>query len=33
MIGADMGSLVHIDNTKKDTLIPGKGLIDGLDNT
>ena len=31
--GADMSSLIHIDNTKKDILVIGKGLADGLDNT
>ena len=30
--GADMSSLIHIDNTKKDILVIGKGLADGLDN-
>ena len=30
IFGADMSSSVHIDK-KKDILIPGKGLMDGLD--
>ena len=30
---ADVSSSVHIDNKKKDILIPGKGPTDGLDDT
>ena len=33
IFGADMTSLVHIDNTKKDILIFGKGPTDGLIDT
>ena len=32
-LGADMSSLVHIDNEQKDILILGKGPADGLDDT
>ena len=31
--GADMSSLVDIDDKKKDILILGKDLTDGLDDT
>ena len=28
-----MSSSIHIDNKKKDTLVPGKGPIQGLEST
>ena len=31
IFGVDMSSYVHIDNKKKDILILGKGLTQGLD--
>ena len=31
--GADISSSVHISNKKKDILVLGKGLTDGLDDT
>ena len=33
ILGADMGSSVHIDNENKDILILGEGLTQGLDAT
>ena len=33
IFGVDMSSSKHIDNKKKDTLILGKGLTQGLDDT
>ena len=33
IFGADMSSLMHIDNNKKDILILGKGPNDALDDT
>ena len=33
IFSADMSSSVHIDNKKKDILIPGKGPTDALDDT
>ena len=33
IFGVDMSSSVHIDNKKKDILIPGKGPTQGLEHT
>ena len=33
IFGADMSSLVHFEKKKKDILIIGKGLIEGLGDT
>ena len=33
IFGVDMNSFVHVDNTKKDILILGKGPLQGLDGT
>ena len=33
IFGANMSSLVHADNKKKDIVILGKGLTDDLDDT
>ena len=33
IFGADMSSPSHIDNTKKDTLVLGKGPTQGLEHT
>ena len=33
IFGADMSSSTHIDNKKKDILVPGKGPTQGLEHT
>ena len=33
IFGADMSSSVHVDNKKKDILVLGEGLTQGLDDT
>ena len=33
IFGADMSSSVHIDNKKKDILVLGRGLTQGLEST
>ena len=33
IFGVDMGFSAHIDNKKKDVLIPGKGPTQGLEHT
>ena len=33
IFGVDMSSSVHVDNKKKDILLPGEGPTQGLDGT
>ena len=33
VFGVDMSSSVHVDDRKKDILVLGEGLMQGLDNT